>query len=264
MASRGPGRPPKRDERYAANGMLIPPLTADTFQIYSFAPPTIQDFPEITADRRAEKVRLDKQDADAYIDDGADDWDDFSVTLAYDADHSEGTMARAIASVFMNRAKVAYRSRKSWAKFEDEELAVKTQAAARAGPDLAKRQILLDECLCERSRLQVFDRIKVRLCTEIFLEHYNERRLAARRDSLMTAKEEYPDAEKLLLGWDRFHAKWKGSQSIKPWPKDICSNCGTARPNYLEDPECPQCKTIEEAVWSERPESSGNRIGKKG
>lgn len=274
---------------HATNGMLIPDLSADNYQIYRFAPPRITNFPDISASRRAEKARLDKAEAAEYVDDGQDDWDEFAGSPEDYKTAGEGRMARCIASVFMQRAKRAYRAGRTWRSFEDEELAIDTQAAARAESDARKRKVLLAEALCGKSRLEVFDQIKERLCTEIFLEHYDETRLIGREDSIMALPppvvDEIPEREKekSVAGWSRpvntgRYQIVDGRHGAKPrleghylplsrpqfnddddettpatWAKpQVCSNCGTDRPNYLEDPRCPQCKTVEEDVDGSR------------
>lgn len=243
------GRPLKRprldasqesEPFYADSGILVPSFTAGTFQIYNWMYPPIKNFPDIIASRRVEKKRLEDAFRAVYFDDGSDDRSEFAMTLADDAHYGAGAMARSIASTCMNRAKKAHSIRKiSWARFEDEELAIKTREYG----------------LCGKSRLQVFNQIKERLCNEIFLEHYDPRRLAARQDSVMPiilpgAKEVIPDEEKEVAGWDGSAPILKGSEDADHAWGRRCSNCGTDRPNRLEDPKCPVCKTLEDQSWS--------------
>ncbi|KAF2213234.1 hypothetical protein CERZMDRAFT_96897 [Cercospora zeae-maydis SCOH1-5] len=173
--------------RCARNGMILPSFSPTEFPIYRWDAPAMNfsTFPDISSSRRAEKARKDDLERRTYIDDGADDWYAFEGQIASYTDPGEkdhGQMARSIASTFIIRAKVAHWKSRSWAIFEDEELAVRTQAAARAEPDPVMRQELLDGSLCEVSRLQVFELIKERLCNEIFLEKYDHQRLAEERD----------------------------------------------------------------------------------
>ena len=146
-------------------------------------------------------------------------------------------MARGIASIFTNRAKKAHISRKiSWNKFEDEEVAIHTPR----------------DVLCNTSRLQVFDQIKERLCNEVFLEHYDSKRLAARQDSVMPpslpgAKDVIPAQEKEVVGWDSWTPIYKGTERIKNSFDKVCSNCGADR---TDDPKCPVCKTAVKESWS--------------
>ncbi|PPJ58877.1 hypothetical protein CBER1_04462 [Cercospora berteroae] len=173
--------------RRARNGMLLPSFSPENLLIGRWNPPAMDfsSFPDISGARRAEKARRDEVDRRAYVDDGSDDWYGFEGRVASYTEpwgKDNGQMARAIASNFMNRAKVAHWASRKWADFEDDELTIRTQAAAHAEPDPVKRMELLADSLCEVSRLEVFELIKERLCNEIFLEVYDHKRLALERD----------------------------------------------------------------------------------
>ncbi|KAM3423609.1 hypothetical protein BST61_g1033 [Cercospora zeina] len=181
------GRTKSNLPRRAKNGMILPSFSPADFPIYRWNAPAMNfsTFPDISASRRVEKARKDALERKTYIDDGADNWYAFEGRIASYTDPGEkdhGQMARSIASAFVIRAKVALWASRCWADFEDEELAVRTQAAARAEPDPVMRQELLDDSLCEVSRLQVFELIKERLCNEIFLDKYDHQRLAEERE----------------------------------------------------------------------------------
>lgn len=173
--------------RRARNGMILPSFSPENFLIGRWNPPAMDfsSFPNISAGRRAEKARRDDLDRRIHVDDGSDDWYAFEGRVASYTEpwgKDNGQMARAIASNFMNRAKVAHWASRKWADFEDDELTIRTQAAAHAEPDPVKRMELLADSLCEVSRLEVFELIKERLCNEIFLEVYDHKRLASERD----------------------------------------------------------------------------------
>lgn len=101
--------------------------------------------------------------------DGAEDWGDFVGDL--DLYESESARARAIASNIVYRAKHAYREDSSWSEFERDERAANTPAAAKRGPNPAKRRMISHTSLRNDVRLAVFDAIRLRLRAEIWLEY---------------------------------------------------------------------------------------------
>ncbi|KAI5357758.1 hypothetical protein Slin15195_G036300 [Septoria linicola] len=294
MTTRGPGRPSKRQKITsspeprsvrATNGMIIPSFSSKTFRIYDWdAPQADLRFPKISQGRRDEKTRRDIREAGSYIDDGSDDWYAFEGRV----DTYDGRMAETIARIFVNRAKVAHGQSWAWNRFEDDELEVRTQAAARAERDPAKRAELIADSLCEKSRLEVFDRIKERLCNEVFLENYDHNRVAEdrrRQDSMIPSitterREEIAEDEKTVArfvqdegsvlpeykishNWGRYMTQhtlpaltpvYKDEDEIEPYRKNahfskICRKCG----EDLQLGRCPRCKHVEDAVEPNDP-----------
>jgi hypothetical protein len=79
-----------------------------------------------------------------------------------------------IALNFVKRAKRAFRAGRSFASFEQEELAIDSKAGANAIKDPFERAIALKSALDNNTRLYVYEQLKVRLCHEIWLEPYPE------------------------------------------------------------------------------------------
>ncbi|EME86409.1 uncharacterized protein MYCFIDRAFT_194479 [Pseudocercospora fijiensis CIRAD86] len=153
----------------------LPSLTARfsaaTLIIYQWPTPNPpKSFLDLSGSNRRWKNRKDEEEQAADAEDGVDDWE------AYDGDANmyggpEG-IANAVASTFVKRAKRAFWKGQTWEEFEAAELGFNLKEAVEASDDQSQRRVLEFEPLNNGLRLDVFDRIKERLCNEIWLEAY--------------------------------------------------------------------------------------------
>ena len=158
---------------------FLPVFEWPRFCIYMWQPPRPKDFLNLPESRKACKRRTDDQEKSRDIDDGSDDWYEFSgiredYNRLNDASIGEFRMEHVIAGTFVKRAKRAFWAGKNWEEFEFQERTTNTEAQARAERDPKRRKLLM-ECMLDNSlRLAIFDRLKKRLCEEIWLEEYHE------------------------------------------------------------------------------------------
>nr|POE94572.1 hypothetical protein CFP56_16811 [Quercus suber] len=153
-----------------ARGFLLPNFGPDTFLIYDWPLPRPQTFPAISDTYRTWKIARDKFEGDIDVDDGADDWYRFAGNLD---DHvSPRSFLYAITSVFLARAKRAFRAGRIWAKFEQKERSIDVSGMSRKICDPVARAKWIREILDNDLRLAIFDTIAARLCNEIWLEEY--------------------------------------------------------------------------------------------
>ena len=155
----------------------LPSFAPNIFALYKWQVPRPTDFLDLSGSIRAWKRRVDEQEKARDIDDGSDDWDEFSGDPGtYNHPHGHGTSAMeyCIANTFVHRAKRAFWAGKKWEEFEFQERSVDSEAKAKTESDPERRQIALTLALDNELRLAVFDVLKYRLCEEIWLEAYRE------------------------------------------------------------------------------------------
>lgn len=186
-ASAMPARPTTTVEKFARDDNIgpkgnLPSFAFPSFTIYRWDGGVQPNSLALSDSRKAEKARMDKREMDNDIDDGSDDWEEFSgvpehqYSFAGSITRPSGfQMEYAVANNFMIRAKRAFWKGVSWEDFEfDERTKQDSQAHVRAEPNPGKRQKLFEIALDNELRLAIFDRVKKRLCEEIWLEKYSE------------------------------------------------------------------------------------------
>ena len=129
----------------------------EKFEIYRWDYPRPTNFFNLSESRKAWKQRIDEQEAANDIDDGSDDWDEFS------GDENHYVVGRA----FVNRAKRAFRAGNTWDEFEVHERIINSE-------DHIAYWASLEERLNNQFRLAVLDALKCRLREEIWLEPYKD------------------------------------------------------------------------------------------
>ncbi|KAF2479601.1 hypothetical protein BDY17DRAFT_327554 [Neohortaea acidophila] len=157
------------------DSMTIPLFNPDTLRIYPWQPPYPTRFTALSDDRKNEKYKMDDAGKWEDINDGADEWSEFCGDRScYPAnDHRGGSaMEYCIASTFVHRAKRAYWSGKSWEEFEFDERTIDSEEQARTEADGDKRAVCLATALDNRLRIAVFEGLKGRLCSEIWLKEH--------------------------------------------------------------------------------------------
>ena len=183
-----------------SNSPRMPAFSAAQFQIYNWRRPRPTSFANLSEERKAEKRRFDEQGKSTDIDDGSDDWYEYSgVREDYTSRDDGFAMEHSIACTFMHRAKRAFWAGKSWVDFEFKERVIDSEAGARSEKDERKRALLLEHALDNDLRLAVFDAVKKRLCEEIWLEPYRPATglhllPPSRTDSKVTTPDELPRA----------------------------------------------------------------------
>ncbi|KAK3706614.1 hypothetical protein LTR37_012623 [Vermiconidia calcicola] len=126
--------------------------------IYNWERPRPTNFLNLPDDRKAWKRKADEQERAQDVDDGADDWHQ----LSNDID------AYSIASAFVKRAKRAFWAGKIWEEFEHQER--RSYSETKAKSDQPGEHLALDN----NRRMEVFHKVKRRLCQEIWLEPYRD------------------------------------------------------------------------------------------
>ena len=164
----------RRPGRAGFSRYALPIFAPERFAIYSWPYPRPKNFLALSESQKAWKRDVDKHKSLQDIDDGCDDWYEFSgdrATYRLKTNRGDGlTMECCIASTFVNRAKRAFRGGKTWQDFEFEERTIDSEAHAREELDSRRRQVLESQALDNNLRLAVFDALKRRLREEIWLE----------------------------------------------------------------------------------------------
>jgi hypothetical protein len=146
-------------------------LSAARFHIYQWEHPIPTDFLNLSDEWKAAKAYVDDEEGKRDDAPELDDWDEFVGT--------ENMLLPiplkiGIALNFVSRAKRAYRTGRTFASFEQEELAIDSKAGANAIKDPVERKLALRDTLDNDTRLYVYEQLKVRLCHEIWLQPYPE------------------------------------------------------------------------------------------
>lgn len=184
--------PASHPPRAAAN----PPKAQDylaslPLKIYDWPYPLPTDLPALAEFHKTWKTRQDAAEAAADRDPELDDWHEkCGRPEAYRQGFSDASLEYSIARSFILRAKRAFRAGRSWAAFEDEELAIDSMEHARAVADPARRALEMEEAVDNGLRLAIFACIRVRLCREIWLQPCPSERATAthgqaKKDSLV-------------------------------------------------------------------------------
>jgi hypothetical protein len=148
-----------------------PDFSAARFHVYNWERPIPKDFLNLSDSRKNAKAFVDAEEGDRDDAPEFDDWDEFCGT---DSMLLPIPLKMGIALNFVGRAKRAFRAGRSFADFEQEELAIDSKAGANAIKDPVERAIALRSALDNGIRLYVYEQLKVRLCHEIWLEPYPE------------------------------------------------------------------------------------------
>jgi hypothetical protein len=148
-----------------------PALSTARFHIYQWERPIPTDFLNLSDEWKAAKAYVDAEEGKRDDAPELDDWYEFVGT---DNMLLPIPLKTGIALNFVSRAKRAYRAGRSFASFEQEELAIDSKAGANAIKDPFERQLALRDALDNDTRLYVYEQLKVRLCHEIWLEPYPE------------------------------------------------------------------------------------------
>lgn len=141
---------------------------------------------------------------ETYLEDDADDWEDFAGNPALYPKPRD--LEKAIGSAFVNRAKYAFRMSKSWERFEFEEEAIDSMQAARSEQDSQRQNKLLAECLDNDLRLRVFEELKERLCRDIWHERYEP---AAKEEQAPPAVRVKKDSKVSTVSWAPDEPEWE-------------------------------------------------------
>ncbi|KAK6442406.1 hypothetical protein LTR95_001350 [Oleoguttula sp. CCFEE 5521] len=142
-------------------------------KIYEWKSPTPTDFLDLTDSRKQWKASMDQQQGASDMDEELDDWTEVSGRGSdYQALFPNMSLRFSVARTFISRAKRAFRAGTTWQEFEVEELVIDPQAKAKAIKKPEVRALELRECLNNKLRLSVFDDLKGRLCSEIWLQGY--------------------------------------------------------------------------------------------
>jgi hypothetical protein len=144
-----------------------PALSTARFHIYQWERPIPTDFLNLSDEWKAAKAYVDAEEGKRDDAPELDDWYEFVGT---DNMLLPIPLKTGIALNFVSRAKRAYRAGRSFASFEQEELAIDSKAGANAIKDPFERQLALRDALDNDTRLYVYEQLKVRLCHEIWLE----------------------------------------------------------------------------------------------
>jgi hypothetical protein len=146
-------------------------FSAARFHIYEWQRPIPTDFLNLSDELKAAKALVDAGEGEVDDAPELDDWHEFCGT---DMMLLPIPLKMGIALNFVKRAKRAFRAGRSFASFEQEELAIDSKAGANAIKDPFERAIALKSALDNNTRLYVYEQLKVRLCHEIWLEPYPE------------------------------------------------------------------------------------------
>ncbi|KAK3721958.1 hypothetical protein LTR37_002774 [Vermiconidia calcicola] len=179
------------------------PFSAEKLLIYNWERPHPTNFLDLPDARKAWKRKADEQERAQDVDDGADDWHQ----LSNDID------AYSIASAFVKRAKRAFWAGRIWEEFEHQER--RSYSEKKATSDQPGEHLELDN----NRRMEIFDKVKRRLCQEIWLEPYRDPaglvilpfgRRKSRNDSPMSNASSQvqrlppteEEAQRGIVGWD--------------------------------------------------------------
>lgn len=171
-----------------------PELHHTRLPVYPWEAPRPTDFLNLSEQRKAWKADADDYQGEIDSDPELDDWNEFSVIRS---DLVPDLPVRSsIGLNFVSRAKRAFRAGRTWADFEQEELAIDSMSGVRAIEDPYEREIAAEYALDNDLRLYVFNQIKVRLCHEIWLQEYPEREQAddPKRDSVVNTAAATPSS----------------------------------------------------------------------
>jgi hypothetical protein len=146
-----------------------PEFSAARFHIYNWERPIPTNFLNLSGSWKNAKSFVDAEEGERDDAPELDDWHEFCGT---DSMLLPIPLKMGIALDFVGRAKRAYRAGRTFADFEQEELAFDSKAGANAIKDPVERAIALKSALDNGIRLYVYEQLKVRLCHEIWLEPY--------------------------------------------------------------------------------------------
>lgn len=136
--------------------------------IYFWEYPYPRDFLRLSKRRKAWKDDVDARES-VDDDDSLDNWEHFVGKASL---YDDRALELVVARTLIRRGKRAYRSGISWQDFEAEEITIDSTSVARGESTLKKRRLAMSMALDDKTRLAVFDAMKVRLCHEIWLQEY--------------------------------------------------------------------------------------------
>jgi hypothetical protein len=173
-----------------------PDFSAARFHIYNWERPIPTDFLNLSDSWKAAKAFVDGEEGERDDAPELDDWHEFCGT---DSMLLPIPLKLGIALNFVGRAKRAYRAGRTFADFEQEELAIDSKAGANAIKDPVERAIALKSALDNDIRLYVYEQLKARLCHEIWLEPYPEVGLPAHSRASLSFNEAGASGQQLRM-----------------------------------------------------------------